>query len=432
MTDRGLLSRPSPAYPEGRPLNERQWQKILRRTYYMGYIVHDGQQYAGRHMPLVSHGLFDRVQDILETRSSRGSRERIHNHYLRGIIFCDRCHANGHESRLIYTEANNGRGKGTYSYFMCTGRQNFGCDLPYLPVGQVEERIIDHYNRLTAPHGFADAVTKETEQQVHDEMRSATALHASIEKKLKQLDEREERLLDVLADGTLPTGKIRSRLNQLSMERDRLISEKRDTDQQLAIGAEALKAALAMLLAPHQTYLESSDKVRRTFNEAFFEKLYLNEHGFVTDTKLQKPFQQIVDAYPAYREAAAAPQAHRSVSNKKNPDQTVEALAAAPAGSEEDEPSFSLQSLFRVRVRIRTLWCSRWDSNPHWGGFKPPASADWATGACRQRSGAEPISAATAPRRAQARDRSADARPGGARAARPGSASTPTDRPHVG
>lgn len=25
--------------------------------------------------------------------------------------------------------------------------------------------------------------------------------------------------------------------------------------------------------------------------------------------------------------------------------------------------------------------CSRWGSNPHWGGFKPPASAGWATGA---------------------------------------------------
>ena len=27
------------------------------------------------------------------------------------------------------------------------------------------------------------------------------------------------------------------------------------------------------------------------------------------------------------------------------------------------------------------LRCSRWGSNPHWDGFKPSASADWATGA---------------------------------------------------
>src|SRR6478672_2567655 len=27
------------------------------------------------------------------------------------------------------------------------------------------------------------------------------------------------------------------------------------------------------------------------------------------------------------------------------------------------------------------VWCPRWDSNPYWSGFKPPASADWATGA---------------------------------------------------
>jgi hypothetical protein len=33
------------------------------------------------------------------------------------------------------------------------------------------------------------------------------------------------------------------------------------------------------------------------------------------------------------------------------------------------------------RVRRVNTACPRWDSNPHCGDFKSPASADWATGA---------------------------------------------------
>ena len=34
--------------------------------------------------------------------------------------------------------------------------------------------------------------------------------------------------------------------------------------------------------------------------------------------------------------------------------------------------------------------CPRWDSNPCWGGFKPPASAIWATGASYPKAGCDP------------------------------------------
>ena len=54
-----------------------------------------------------------------------------------------------------------------------------------------------------------------------------------------------------------------------------------------------------------------------------------------------------------------------------------------------DHSVTNLVTLGVNRTAVRSLTCvdagrsvcSRWGSNPHWDGFKPPASTDWATGA---------------------------------------------------
>lgn len=56
-------------------------------------------------------------------------------------------------------------------------------------------------------------------------------------------------------------------------------------------------------------------------------------------------------------------------------------VGAEPGGGPETRPLI-------LWANVRALWfeCPRWDSNPHSGGFKPPASAGWATGARPERS----------------------------------------------
>jgi len=40
----------------------------------------------GRHEPLVSEELFERVQRVLNAHSGAGVRSRTHNHYLKGLL----------------------------------------------------------------------------------------------------------------------------------------------------------------------------------------------------------------------------------------------------------------------------------------------------------------------------------------------------------
>jgi hypothetical protein len=63
---------------------------------------------------------------VLSAHTNSGEKDRKHDHYLKGTLYCARC---GH--RLTYVRAR-GNG-GTYAYFACVGRIiGKGCEQRYL------------------------------------------------------------------------------------------------------------------------------------------------------------------------------------------------------------------------------------------------------------------------------------------------------------
>lgn len=81
LADRGLTSKPG-RYPP-RPVTVSGLQKLLRDRYYLGYVTYKGEEIPGRHEPLVTSDLFERVQRVMDARSGAGVRQRHHHHYLR-------------------------------------------------------------------------------------------------------------------------------------------------------------------------------------------------------------------------------------------------------------------------------------------------------------------------------------------------------------
>lgn len=83
ITDAGLRTRPTEAYPAGRPLFPSEVGRILTDRTYLGLVVWKEEEYPGEHEPLVEPEIFDRVQDILAKRRA-GTRERTWECYLKG------------------------------------------------------------------------------------------------------------------------------------------------------------------------------------------------------------------------------------------------------------------------------------------------------------------------------------------------------------
>ena len=90
VTKRGLVSKATPKRPS-QPLQLSHFHKLLRHPYYVGIVSYKGVLYQGKHEPLVSKEIWQEVQDHLSASNHVGEKRRIHNHYLKGSVFCGQC-----------------------------------------------------------------------------------------------------------------------------------------------------------------------------------------------------------------------------------------------------------------------------------------------------------------------------------------------------
>lgn len=84
------------------------------------------------------------VQAVLRANKTAGEATQVHDHYLKGSVYCGGC-----ESRLIVTNAKNAQGN-VYPYFVCGGRhaRRTDCTRSALLIEHVEELIADYYQRI--------------------------------------------------------------------------------------------------------------------------------------------------------------------------------------------------------------------------------------------------------------------------------------------
>lgn len=105
--------------------------------------------------------------------------------------------------------------------------------------------------------------------------------------------------LDLAEAGELPAGKVRERLNRIRRDREAAQRELTPIGNRLQVGVQLYEAALALLDDPQEMYRQAGDQERKLLNQAFFEKLYIDD-GEVTADLLAEPFRELVHA-PACR-----------------------------------------------------------------------------------------------------------------------------------
>ena len=301
MVDRGLTTRSTRRHPDAKHVSVNKWHNMLASPYYMGLVRYQGELFPGRHQALVQPELFAIVQEILKERSAPTRRDRTHFHYLKKLLYCERCEQVGRRSKLVYTQAT-GNG-GQYEYYFCVNRKKGLCDLPNLPVAMVEHHVVEHYDTLDLADGFASLVTHSMGDAMADEQSSIRELETVLTKRLLELDKREERLLD-LAEQGLPQHKIRQRINQLREDRERVEAERNHAGKALAAGADLLEECLALLADVGALYRQANDAARGSLNDAIFKRLFLDEDG-IRDAEVRPPFEEVLDADQAHGRAAA-------------------------------------------------------------------------------------------------------------------------------
>ena len=297
---RGLRSRPTPCYTS-KPLSQSAIHALLSNRYYIGAVKYHGKHYPGRHDKIISEELFEQVQAVLAAHKLAGERDRKHQHYLKGSIFCGIC------GRQLTYSRNTGSG-GTYEYFVCLGNQRRECAQRAQRVDAIEAAVEQHYRTIA----FSPADCKR--------------VRATAEKRLVQMTEVStqeiERCNGLLDDLKTQERKLMEKdyRNEISAElfseeSARIKRERLDATailKRLSVRHEEIQDALALVLAilDHDLYLRATATQRRFINQAIFEAIWIS-HEDIERSQLSAPFAELRILSEATRivEGAAARQA---------------------------------------------------------------------------------------------------------------------------
>ena len=290
LYDRGLRTRPTARYPP-KQVSLSKLSDMLRDRYYLGYVTYDGEEIEGRHEALIDEDLFEQVQDIIESRTVAGERRRIHHHYLKGSLFCGHCKRRGITQQMTLQHTVNRYGT-PYTYFFCRRTQDGSCRAPHINAIRIEDAVEEHYATIRFSPSFVADVRTHIADAIANEEMAARLLSQQLTSELRALDVREDNLIDLAADDTLPKAKIKARLRDIASERRHLTERLNETNEDLSDSANLIEVCLKLLEHPRDLYRRCDDEQRRLLNQAIFHGLYI-EDDQVTDHDLKQPFAQL-------------------------------------------------------------------------------------------------------------------------------------------
>jgi site-specific DNA recombinase len=308
LAARGLRSRGNRRYSP-RPLQLSAVHALFGNPFYMGQVRYKGKLYKGRHEPLISEELFERVQAVLKAHNTSGERDRKHQHYLKGSIHCGRCN-----HRLVYSR-NTGRG-GTFEYFICGPSQRRECDAGYMRADEIEAAIEQHYNTIRLTPKERASITAEVERRLAGLAATSKQEISRCRALLTDLKEQERKLMgkhykDEISD-------------EFFSEEAACIKQQRTNAQaimdRLNIRHDELSQFMALVLNVtgrdlHNLYLRAKPHIRRLMNQAIFETIWIEpdeDQEIHIRTKLASPIAEVIQLNAAIQRIKAKQRTSRA------------------------------------------------------------------------------------------------------------------------
>ena len=184
----------------GKPYSKDKVKYILRNPFYYGHFIYGGEIYEGKHTPIISKKLFDKVQAVMKHRS----------HPTKGLIepqaYCGllRCSC----GMMITAENKTKRQKNGnthhYIYYRCSRKnKSVKCVEPAVRSELLDQQLSDLLAGFALSKEYAD---KMREWATADELADKAKIDGKIDcmrSELTYLSEKLQRLLDGFLDGIL-------------------------------------------------------------------------------------------------------------------------------------------------------------------------------------------------------------------------------------
>jgi site-specific DNA recombinase len=240
----------------------------------------------GQHQPLITVELFQRVQDLLAARAARGTRERKHHHYLKGVLHCAVC-----TRRYSFLLATGKTGR-RYPYFYCLGTRpagRGGCREPHIPADQLEREVERLYQRIQLPTGWLTELQTALEGEPTARRGHADQELQHLDRELTRLDAERRKLLEAHYADAIDLGLLRQEQTRIGQQATTLEARRSFLTASLDQWQPILETAGRFATNCGAAYRHADPPIRKLFNNAVIERIEVRD-GRITHVAYKAPF----------------------------------------------------------------------------------------------------------------------------------------------
>jgi len=192
---------------------------ILQNIFYTGLMKYKGEIFEGKHKPLISKKLFDRVQEMLKQRG-RTQEIKKHDFVFLGLMRCASCGAS------ITAEIQKG-----HNYYRCTKKKGVCQEKHYLREENLIEQIKSFLQKVSLSNQDAKRVLAELEKDELQTKEQAKTTVQNLKEELSQIEKQLEKMMDVYLAEVISTEEYTSRKQKILTRKLELQEKIRDFEQ---------------------------------------------------------------------------------------------------------------------------------------------------------------------------------------------------------
>ncbi len=214
--------------PQGNRIDEDKIRYILKKPFYYGTFTFGDEVYEGRHEPIISKKLFDKVQEVLNTRNKQwqyANVERIPKPYL-GLLRCGEC------GMMISAEIQPKYYKGTnrhveYTYYHCTKKnKSIKCSQKYVRDTDLDSQLTTLLKKYTLRKDWASQMLLKLKGEESDITQSSLEVNNLKRREIEQIDVKLKLLLDSYIDQIIDKESFQEKKFEL-------VSQKKTIEEQI-------------------------------------------------------------------------------------------------------------------------------------------------------------------------------------------------------
>ena len=208
ITSAGLLTR------RGRPLSIAVIQHILQNPIYYGVFRYYGELHQGKHKPMISKKLFDKVQKVMANKSKPRKQKIVKQYAFRGLFKCGECGC------AITSETQKG-----HIYYRCT-KKRIPCSQKYIREEDLNKQISKILQKVSLNSDWTDKMIKELNKEKEQNAQVEFSFAQDIKSQIKICENRLDKLLDAHLSGIISQ-------EEYAIKKEKILNQKIENQEKL-------------------------------------------------------------------------------------------------------------------------------------------------------------------------------------------------------